>query len=274
MNLVDRAAKLKSFLTPRVNLPWLNRVFVFPQCHSTQDEAFRLAEGQPGLLVTAINQLSGRGRHGRTWIQPPGLGLAATFVLDAAKHDAPSLSIRAGVAVCLACEALTEPRVPDDYPPYFRLKWPNDVVVPLEAHTKLGLCRKLAGILIERREGLLLLGIGINILQQESDWPANLRDSAVSLHHIDPSAHPPSLEGVCDQLIRALDHYLFADRREIRKQFSARDTLTGTQQTFEHNTKRYTGTVESIDPEDVIILRTADGAEHKLPALTTSLVKD
>ncbi len=274
MNLVDRAANLKSFLTPRVNLPWLTRVLVFPQCHSTQDEALRLAESRPGLLVTAINQLSGRGRLGRTWVHRPGLGLAATFVLDAAKHDAPTLSIRAGVAVCMACEAVTEPRIPNDYPPYFRLKWPNDVMVPLKAHTKLGPCRKLAGVLIERREGLLLLGIGINILQQESDWPANIRDSAVSLHQLDPSAHPPSLEGVCDQLIRALDHYLFTDRREIRKQFSARDTLTGTQQTFEHNTKRYTGTVECIDPEDAITLRTADGAEHKLPALTTSLVKD
>ena len=45
-------------------------------------------------------------------------------------------------------------------------------------------------------------------------------------------------------------------------------------ETDKYNTKRYTGTVECIDPEDAITLRTADGAEHKLPALTTSLVKD
>src|SRR4051794_41462714 len=50
---------------------------------STNDRARELAEqGAPhGTLLTAGQQTAGRGRHGRGWVTPPGVAIAASLVL-------------------------------------------------------------------------------------------------------------------------------------------------------------------------------------------------
>src|SRR5687767_3848124 len=92
---------------------------------STNDVALALAlAGAPeGTSVLAGQQVSGRGRRGRSWFSPPGAGLYLSVVVrppDAAR--AMSLvTIGAGVAVARAVRAVTGLPV--------ELKWPNDVVI-------------------------------------------------------------------------------------------------------------------------------------------------
>ena len=52
-----------------------------------------------------------------------------------------------------------------------QIKWPNDVRVA---------GRKLAGVLVERRQGWVL-GIGVNVNAEEADFPTDLRETATSL---------------------------------------------------------------------------------------------
>lgn len=270
---MEAASRLEAFLGARAVHAWLDRAVVLTECGSTQDEALRLSGAKPGLVVGALGQTGGRGRLGRTWVQRPGLGLALTFVLDPQRHDAPSLSMRVGCAVCAACEQVTGLGPVDDLPSRLLIKWPNDVVASFHPSWRGEPYRKLAGVLVERRDGLLLVGVGINVLHEESDWPANLRERAASLKQV-PGAQPASVQGVAEQLLLAMDRWLFADGREFRRFFSARDALIGTVQTVEHNAKRYSGTIEAIDPGVAVTLRTNGGIVHTLPALTSSLVKD
>lgn len=110
-------------------------------------------QDQPCWFV-ADEQTGGRGRHGRTWVSPPG-NLYATLALTAPCNPAiaPELGFVAGLALHRAVAAAT-----DLCHPELAIKWPNDLL----------LCRaKVAGLLLEglqvRGQFAVLIGFGINI---------------------------------------------------------------------------------------------------------------
>ncbi len=123
-------------------------VLRFPRLDSTNAEARRrLGEGRaPGFAVMAKEQTAGRGRQGRTWVSPAGTGVYLTLT-QAVSHDVADqgfVSIVAGVA---AAEWL------EGYGLLVGLKWPNDLRVN---------GRKVGGILCERQNQDLIIGVGIN----------------------------------------------------------------------------------------------------------------
>jgi BirA family biotin operon repressor/biotin-[acetyl-CoA-carboxylase] ligase len=267
----ERSRHLAGFLHDR-RLAWLDRFIVLDECGSTQDEAFAAASGAPGLVVSSLRQRRGRGRPGKTWNQRDDLGLAVTFVLDRAAHDAAWLPLRAACAVCHACERLVDqwsPTIPE-VSPLLRIKWPNDVMVAPGACARHGASRKLAGILVEGRDNLLLLGIGINIHQGESDWPEPLRTTAVSMAQI--CKVRPQANLVLVGLIEALDQVLFESETEVLRQFAARDIVTGTRRTIEHDNRRFEGVVEHLDPRGFIRVRLDNGVVVSLPTAASTLV--
>lgn len=148
------------------------RVIRLDRCRSTNDylrENLLRLRGDLPLAVCAGSQSAGRGREGRSWSSPAGMGLYVTFAFRLAdpRHLA-LVPLASGVAVCEALAAWTGRA--------FALKWPNDV---------LGGGRKVAGILCEGtvsgEEAVSLAGIGVNLNQREADLPAELRRRAASL---------------------------------------------------------------------------------------------
>jgi len=147
--------------------------YFFRSIDSTNRFARILAsKGAPeGTLVHAEHQTAGRGRWGRQWKSPEGLGLWFSLVLRPDRRlPTPALVTLLG-AVSMA--AVLERR----FGPGFALQWPNDVM-----HRE----KKLAGVLTETlRSGdtvaHAVLGIGLNVSQREDDFPTELRGCAVSL---------------------------------------------------------------------------------------------
>ncbi len=138
---------------------------------STQALARSWAEaGAPeGAVVLADHQTAGRGRRGRAWTAPPGTALLFSVVLRPPLPVArwPEIPLAAGCAVAEGLEVAAVVAA--------RLKWPNDVLVA---------SRKLAGILAEGVAGtppFVVLGIGVNVSQDEADWPPELAGRARSL---------------------------------------------------------------------------------------------
>jgi BirA family biotin operon repressor/biotin-[acetyl-CoA-carboxylase] ligase len=136
-----------------------------PQTASTSaDVAAAVREGAAGgLVVIAEQQTAGRGRLDRTWQSPARAGLLLSVLLRPEVDPArwPMLSLLAGLA---AVEGLVSVGNVDA-----RLKWPNDVMVD-------GL--KLGGILAERVDDAVIVGIGINVSTRRDELPV---DSATSL---------------------------------------------------------------------------------------------
>lgn len=121
---------------------------------------YALDAGRDGLLVTARRQTAGRGRQGRLWFSPRDDNIYMTITLA---HPDPRLCLVAGVAVREALVSLLEGASA-------RIKWPNDILV---------LGRKVCGILCQTRGSIAAIGIGVNVNQ--TTWPDELKDTAVSL---------------------------------------------------------------------------------------------
>ncbi|MEH3154832.1 MAG: biotin--[acetyl-CoA-carboxylase] ligase [Gordonia paraffinivorans] len=122
---------------------------------------------RPGVVLVAERQTAGRGRHGRVWTAPPGGTLTMSVTVDASGTGAGDalgwLPLAAGIAVA---RAVAEVGGVDA-----RLKWPNDVLLPVGAAGEVG---KVAGILAELAPGrrpCAVVGIGINTGLRPEDLP-------------------------------------------------------------------------------------------------------
>lgn len=134
-----------------------SRCLVFDEIDSTNNYALQL--GGDGTVVVADRQTAGRGRHGRPWYSAGGLGLWFSVAFEGL---VPGLSFAAPLGVRDALRPRCE----------VELKWPNDV--------RIG-GRKICGILVEHRDGVTVLGIGINVHHRPEDFPEELRGTATSL---------------------------------------------------------------------------------------------
>jgi len=168
----------------------------FGSLSSTQDEARAQARaGAPsGTLILAAEQLAGRGRQGRVWESPAGLGLTFTVIHRTARPPAewPLFTLAASLGMS---EGI------DPFGIASRLKWPNDLLLS---------GRKVAGTLADTERSAILIGIGLNVLQKEEDFPEPLRDIATSIA-IECGRKgrvPPSMEDLLDSILCGLERRL------------------------------------------------------------------
>ncbi len=191
-----------------------------PRLGSTNDRARRIArEGAASFsVVIADEQTRGRGREGRRWLSPPGLGLWMTVVFAGRRFDTSTIPLLVGIAAARAIEATCpDLRV--------RIEWPNDLVV---AH------RKVGGILCESwDDGAggrgLVIGTGINISQRAQDFPPELRGGAGSLRAMSAtSVSRPALAGA---LLARMRELLTPEPAPLdgalREELTERDALAG-----------------------------------------------
>jgi BirA family transcriptional regulator, biotin operon repressor / biotin---[acetyl-CoA-carboxylase] ligase len=240
----------------RGGLTLFDRVFVVRETSSTQDIAQRFAAGRAGAVVLAGRQHAGRGRLGRIWWDARGEGVALTVAADAGRFSVPRLSIAAGLAAARVVDRVL-PRGSEA----MAIRWPNDVVEPR------GFERKIAGVLIEVRAGLALIGIGINVHQQS--WPPELSAAAVSLDQVGSNA---SRVEVASLLLGELERALLCDSRVLYEEWSQRNVLLGRSASFICGGTRYEGVVESLTTDNEIVLRGDQGQTHRIPAGHASLV--
>lgn len=140
---------------------------------STNRYAAALAEkgAADGTIVLAEEQTRGRGRMDRSWHSPTGLGLWLSIILrpELSPAAAPGLSLVTGLALAQTIEEQLQLKA--------TLRWPNDCLLD---------DKKVAGILIDltantERARHVVIGVGINVLQQAGDFPPELRKIAISL---------------------------------------------------------------------------------------------
>jgi len=196
---------------------------------STNTRARELAEaGAPGgAVVTADEQTAGRGRQGRIWSAPAGKALLYSALLRPL-DDRPLLPLAVALAVGDAAEQLAPSAACE-------IKWPNDVWIGE---------RKLAGILIETRtqENWAVIGVGLNLTITPDEFPADLRNPAVSLSgsiERDQEGSRRSLPAVAPAgpllipltaavvLSRHLERWLGADHDSVLSAYRERDALAG-----------------------------------------------
>ena len=163
-------------------------------------------DGQERIYITAEEQTGGRGRRGRSFYSPAGLGLYLTGLYHPQSLP-PFLSnftAYVAVAVCLAIEKTCSFRP--------QIKWPNDILFDGKK-----LCGILTELAFEGESGAvqyLITGMGINVGQQPADFPEDIRAIAGSLAMA--CGQKPQLSRLCAALIneldKAYDAFLHGDR--------------------------------------------------------------
>lgn len=169
-------------------------LLAFNEVGSTNDVAKQMAlnNAPDGLAIVARSQTGGRGRRGRTWACFPNRAVYLSVLLRPPAlppEDVSWLGILGGLA---AANALQDVGVKN-----LRIKWPNDVLVNR---------KKIGGVLVEPRLGegkvaFAVIGIGINVRQDATDWPEDLCEIATSC----------AIEGVdvtCDTVICRALHWI------------------------------------------------------------------
>ncbi len=150
-------------------------IYYYHSVDSTNRVARRLADdGAPNYsTVVAEEQLEGRGRLGRSWFSPAASGIWLSIILR------PQMLIPSQAApVTLVTAAILANLINNHYNLPLKVKWPNDLLLK---------DKKVGGILTELKGELdkieyLIVGIGLNINQQQQDFPKGLRKVATSLH--------------------------------------------------------------------------------------------
>ena len=165
----------ESEIASQLDTKWLGRsIRYFKELDSTNAEAKRIAEETDnanwhGTVVVADTQTAGRGRRGRSWSSPPGMGLFFTILLkpEIDPSNAPMLTLVKAMAVVKGIQQTTglQPQI----------KWPNDIVINN---------KKICGILTEMSAEpdmihYVVTGVGINVNQTE--FAPGIKDRATSL---------------------------------------------------------------------------------------------
>ena len=245
--------------------PWAKQIHYFSTIDSTNNEAKRMAlNGAPhGTVVIADHQTGGRGRMGRSFHSPAGLGIYLSVILrpDCAPADLMHLTCAAAVAMCDAVEAAAG----------FRpgIKWTNDLVSGK---------RKLGGILTElslNANGTVnyaVVGIGINCLHTPDDFPEELRDMAGSLSMVAGECVEPSRVAVA--MIDALYHMdqsLLTRKTAIMDRYRADCVTVGKDVSIHRFEEVRHGTAVSIDDEGALLVRFPDGHTEAIAAGEVSI---
>jgi BirA family biotin operon repressor/biotin-[acetyl-CoA-carboxylase] ligase len=225
------------------------RVRVIAETATTMDAARRL-QLRPGEAVVAGRQTAGRGRLGRVWDDTGFDGIAFTFAVTPGPPERLSIAVAIGVA--RAAEQILKRAV--------TIKWPNDVHVD---------GRKLSGILVERVDGVDMVGVGINVNQTR--WPADIATRAVSLREL--CGRPLERVDVAVTALGCIDEALKLDDDDLRAAFRERDMLVGTAARFRSGQVEIDGVVTELDPlRGLGVTPTGGGEAVWLPAATTTVL--
>lgn len=155
--------------------PWRDLVQVLDTVDSTNNFAKAVAaQGAPhGTVIVSDHQSGGRGRRGRSFSSPKGMGIYCSVVL---RYDVPPEKL---LHLTTVIAEATRRAVAAQTGLDVGIKWTNDLVL-----WKRKLCGILTELSLEAETGLtdyVIPGTGVNCGQQPEDFPPEIRDMAISL---------------------------------------------------------------------------------------------
>ncbi len=229
--------RVEPLLRGRLGRPYVHEV----ECETTQ--LLLAADAPEGAVATTDHQRAGRGRHGRRWEDEPGAALLVSLVLrPPAGAPAAQLSLVCALSVAETVERTTGLEA--------RVRWPNDVLVE---------ARKVAGILLEARDGAAVCGIGINVNQLDGALPADARTAAASLRTLTGREHDRALVLVelLERLGARYDAWLVSGLAPLIPELERRDALRGRSV----RVGEVAGTAAGIAADGRLRIRLADGED-------------
>jgi BirA family biotin operon repressor/biotin-[acetyl-CoA-carboxylase] ligase len=233
---------------------------VFEQTTSTNDVIEKLARDgvKEGAVVFAEAQTAGRGRLGRTWMSPARKGLWFSVLLR------PSLIPQAATQLTVASAAALRNAIESHTGLKAEIKWPNDILIS---------GKKVAGILTELSAELdrikyILVGVGVDVNLNPSDFPPELRTQATSLK-IElgkPIVRVELAAAILRELDREYARILVGEFSAVADEWEKHCTTIGQRLVIHLGDRRICGRAESLGEDGALLLRTDHGHLERIVA--------
>lgn len=234
--------------------PWQDQIHIFDSIDSTNNALKRAADGGAphGTIFISDEQTGGRGRQGRSFASPKGVGIYFSLLLrpDCAPTQVGHITAMVAVAVCDAIENATGVRP--------QIKWTNDLVLGK---------KKLAGILTEMSVEwesstlqYIVTGIGINCNHRLSDFPEAVQPMATSL--MLELEKPVDRNRLCAEMIRSLSRMsgeVLSGKARWLEQYKQDCITIGSQVRVVRGTDVRTGFATGLDENGGLIVRYDSG---------------
>ena len=163
----------------------------YPATESTMSDLWELInEDNSHVLVITDNQKNGKGRLNNKWHSKPGCSLTCSFSLNKVflNEQFNLHAILIPVAIIRAIKKLLNLEI--------KVKWPNDLFYEN---------KKVGGILIESKNNqqVLNIGIGLNVNEDNNDFPNEIKNKTTSLKII--KGHPIQREPLLAFIINEIE---------------------------------------------------------------------
>ncbi|MGQ9688381.1 MAG: biotin--[acetyl-CoA-carboxylase] ligase [Desulfobaccales bacterium] len=223
---------------------------------STNDMAKALGgRGEPeGTLVVAETQTAGRGRVGRHWHSPPGMGIYASLLL---RPPLPPLELPQ-ITLATAVSMVRALRRSVGVTP--GIKWPNDLILN---------GKKLGGILTEMETDsdqmrYLVVGLGLNVNTPE--FPPELADTATSLflEKGRPFSRLPILRAWLEEFEVIHERFLARGFPEILAEWKQHSVTLGKVVAVRQGMRQIEGLALEVADDGALLLETALGEMVKV----------
>lgn len=244
------------------------KVYYYDSAPSTNVLARELAQkGAPeGALVITEEQTGGKGRLGRGWHSPRGMGLWFSLIFrpPAAPAQAVQLTILAAVALTEAIRKETGIPV--------GIKWPNDLLFD---------GKKICGILTEmsaemERVNYLVIGAGINVSQSARDFAEEVRDTATSLFLAlnRPVSRVKLLQSILESTEKWYDRWLAEGFTPVLGRWKELSVTLRRPVRIHSFNETWDGWAEDLDEEGALIVQMPDRSRRKVVSGEVSLRLD
>lgn len=234
--------------------PWRDRIHVFDSIDSTNSALNRDGDALPhGTIYISDEQTGGRGRQGRSFSSPKGVGVYFSLLLrpQCAPTEVSHVTAMVAEAMCDAIEAATGLRP--------GIKWTNDLILG---------GKKLAGILTEMSVEWesatlkqLIIGIGINCNHKSTDFPPEVQEIATSLAQ--QLGTPVDRCRLCAEMVRSLHRMseeILTGKQDWLRRYTADCITIGKQVRVIRGSDIRTGFATGLDKNGGLIVR-YDGGE-------------
>ena len=236
-------------------------LYVFDSVDSTNNVLKEMAgKGAPsGTVVIADHQTGGKGRLGRSFSSPAGVGIYLSFLFkpDSGLNRIADLTSWTAVAVCDA--------IYNAYGIDTKIKWVNDIVL-----NRKKICGILTEATVEGESGMIdncIIGIGINV--NESSFPEELSQIATSIS-LENGQKTFDRSKLAAELIRSLNdiRYRWPDdpyyiNRYRKSNITAGSRIVAYPRLAENSTGR-PGTAVGINDDFTLNVRFDDGTTENL----------
>ncbi|RDW19626.1 biotin--[acetyl-CoA-carboxylase] ligase [Oceanobacillus arenosus] len=222
--------------------------------HIAHDEARNGASH--GTIIIADEQTNGKGRMNRSWFSSKGKGMWLSMILRPriSPQQAPQLTLLTATVLADVLHAYCHVTP--------LIKWPNDILLNN---------KKTAGILTEMQAeqdiiNYIVIGIGLNVNQSESELPEEIRHKATSLFIETEKEH--SIKGLIQEILvafeKAYDQFIKNGFPDVKRKWESYGFKIGEEITIKTLRDHFQATFLGIEEDGALRIKRMDGSTEKL----------